>query len=60
MLGFERVWAITFEALERASPFAAGRQRKDQEGPAAGASRTFGLAHDRNLLKALCRSTEVA
>jgi hypothetical protein len=48
IFGFERVGAVAFKALERALTFAAGRQRKDQEGPATGASRTFSLAHDRH------------
>ena len=46
MFGFERVGAVAFEALERALTLAAGRQRKDQKGPAAGASWSFGLAHE--------------
>jgi hypothetical protein len=45
MFGFERIGAVAFKALERALTLAAGRQRKDQVGPAAGASRTFSLAH---------------
>jgi hypothetical protein len=50
MFGFERVGAVAFKALERALTLAAGRQRKDQVGPAAGASRTFGLAHKGNFM----------
>ena len=36
---------VAIETLERALTFAAGRQRQGQEGPAFGASRSFGLAH---------------
>jgi hypothetical protein len=48
MFGFKRVGAVAIETLELARSFAAGRQRKDQEGPATGAGRTFSLAHDRD------------
>jgi hypothetical protein len=48
MFGFERVWAVAIETLERAPPLAADRQRQDQEAPAAGASLTFSLAHNRD------------
>ena len=48
MSGFERVGAVAFKTLVRALSLTAGRQRKDQEGPATGASRTFSLAHDRD------------
>jgi hypothetical protein len=37
--------AVAIETLERARSLATERQRKDQESPAAGASRTFSLAH---------------
>jgi hypothetical protein len=44
-LGFQRIGTVTIKALERARTVAARRQRKDQNGPATGASRTFNLAH---------------
>jgi hypothetical protein len=47
-LRLERVGAVAIETLELARSSAAGRQRKDQEGPAAGASRTFSLTHNRD------------
>jgi hypothetical protein len=45
LIGFERVWPVAINALERARSLAAGWQRKNQKSPAAGASRSFGLAH---------------
>jgi hypothetical protein len=41
---------VAIETLERALTFAAGRQRQGQEGPAFGASRSFGLSHDPAIL----------
>jgi hypothetical protein len=56
IFGFERVGAVAIETPELTRSFAAERQRKDQEGPAVGAGRTFGLAHDRDfkILVAVC------
>jgi hypothetical protein len=47
-IGLQRVRAVTIETLPCASSLAAGRQRQDQEGPAAGASRSFRPAHASN------------
>jgi hypothetical protein len=48
IFGVERVGTVAIETLELTRSFAAKRQRKDQEGPAVGAGRTFSLAHDRD------------
>jgi hypothetical protein len=52
LIRFQGGGAVAFKALQRALTLAAGRQRKDQEGPAAGASRTFSLAHNRDIMTA--------
>jgi hypothetical protein len=50
LFGFQRIGAITIEALKRAPLFAANWQRQDQERRATGASRSFSLAHALILL----------
>jgi hypothetical protein len=47
-MGLQGIGTFAIEALEHALSFAAGRQRQDQKGPAAGARRSFGLAHGNN------------
>jgi hypothetical protein len=42
---FQRVGAVAIHALHGALAFAAGRQCKDQEGPALGAIRSMSPAH---------------
>jgi len=50
LIRFQGIRTVTFKTLEHAPIFAARRQRQDQEGPAAGASRSFGVAHNGNLM----------
>jgi hypothetical protein len=46
LFGFEWIGAFAIEALKRALPLAAGRQRQDQESPTARAGWSFRLAHE--------------
>jgi hypothetical protein len=52
LLGLHGIGAVAIEALEHAPALAAGRQRKDQEGPAMGAGWSFSPAHE-DILKSL-------
>ena len=49
LFGLQRVRAFAIHALHGALALAARRQCKDQERPAFGTSRSFGLAHDPKL-----------
>ena len=49
LVGFQGIGSVAIKAQKRALPFAAGRQRLDHDSPAAGASRSFGFAHEVNL-----------
>jgi hypothetical protein len=49
LICFKRVRSVAIEALKRARPFAARRQRQNQMSPALGTGRSFRLTHGQIL-----------